>query len=378
MYDYRNDVIKLMKETSESNASLHQSATALSMLLKAYFDQDENSAKKDIINDEAKKSEKNDVSESVSSVPSKVKIIKKADENWPKGYAKIERKLSGAIANDTTGKTVAYFRESLCRDYDLENGDYVLLNIVYPYNPDAPSGQRGKAYINDLVKHKEPSSIEVFGPAVVQEKNVAGIKQKIVSRDINGNSLYDVSGVISYAINSDFVNPGDSVVLAWYKGINKTMTVRWDYSANDSNADFSQPKAHSYYANKDSVKNDVYKPVYDFDLKHQKVAVVAADSALLKNIDKVVISHNGEYHFVSSNIASSALADKLRGYPIIIMIQSYLHHKDSGEIVKKLANDHMLAMATTAGQLSVERALCRAVNHLNIYDNNVDYFEYLR
>ena len=60
------------------------------------------------------------------------------------------------------------------------------------------------------------------------------------------------------------------------------------------------------------------------------------------------------------------------------MIQSYLHHKDSGEIVKKLANDHMLAMATTAGQLSVERALCRAVNHLNIYDNNVDYFEYLR
>lgn len=380
MYDYRNDVIKLMKETSDTDASLHQSAVALNMLLKAYFSQSDILFGKSDIKSIKEHEILENIKPSVKSESDSIKFVKKADlhqivdsNKIPNGYNQIERKLSGAIAKDKNGSAVAYFNESICRDHDLNNGDYVYLNIVQPYNPDAAIGERGKAFIENIIPHAKPSQIETFGPAIVEEKDIAGVKKRIVSRDINGNSLFNKTGILSYEVNSLHTQAGDSVILAWYKGSLNTMTIRWNYSMDNDNSSVNRPKAHSYYTEKEKETNDSYNARLKFDLGNQKVALVVADKALLKNTGKVVKAHHGSINFVDSSISSTDLVKRLQGFPIIIMIQSYMHHSDTNEIIKQLSNNHQIAMATTAGQFEIEKALYRAVNKLNVYDNNIDY-----
>lgn len=374
MYDYRQDVINLMKETQDTPASLHQSATALNILLKMYFEK-----RSEVVTSEKQGKDTADLTNhdenEASDAKPKVKIVKKADA-MPKGYSKIRRKLSGALAINSTGQAVAYFNEAICHNYDLNNGDYVKLNIIAPYNPQAEIGKRGKAYIEDHISHLENSDIHEFGPAVVQEKDVAGEKQLIVTRDVNNNSLYDQSGILSFKVTAPYIHAGDSVILAWYDNDPAgTMTVRWKY--NDQKDETSLAKPHSYYADKTLNKDDSYTPRLDFDLDGQKVALVCSDDALLKNVNKVVEAHHGISEFVSSNVPSETIAKRLANYPVIILIQSYLHHADSSKIIDTLAgdkHDNKIAMAKSVGQFEIEKALYRAVNKLNIADSNIiDY-----
>ncbi|MEK3666189.1 DUF2325 domain-containing protein [Lactobacillus crispatus] len=99
-----------------------------------------------------------------------------------------------------------------------------------------------------------------------------------------------------------------------------------------------------------------------------------ADDSIMSNLEKVVEAHNGKPNVVT--LKSGAVAkNQTQKYDIIILMQSYIKHSVSqNAIAEAKADSTKIAMAQTAGQLSVEKALYRANNGLNVVDSPVvDY-----
>lgn len=218
MYNYREDVINLMKRTQNSDESLMQSAQSLKMLLNM------------LTVNEKQTNEAADNTQKKNTVENKPNIVEKAksklDSSWPIGLYQIQRKLRGAIAKDKNGQTVAYFNEETVHNFELENGDYVDLDIKEAYNPKIK--QSGQAFINNHIKHPVTNqSILTFGPALVEEQN----GQRIVKKDSQNRRLYDSAGIVSYHVpdNLTWINKGDLVELAWYKDEPESMGIRWRY-----------------------------------------------------------------------------------------------------------------------------------------------------
>lgn len=235
MYDYREDVINLMKRTQSSDESLMQSAQSLKMLLNMLTVNEKQPDK--VINNTQKES----ITENKPNIIKKAEpnIIEKAkskpDSSWPIGLYQIQRKLRGAIAKSKNGQVVAYFNEETVHNFELENGDYVDLDIRETYNPKIR--QSGQAFINNHIKHPVSNqNILTFGPALVEEQN----GQRIVKKDSQNKRLYDVAGIVSYHVSDDltWINEGDLVELAWYKDEPESMGIRWRYPTTD----IDQPK----------------------------------------------------------------------------------------------------------------------------------------
>lgn len=94
----------------------------------------------------------------------------------------------------------------------------------------------------------------------------------------------------------------------------------------------------------------------------------------MSNLEKVVEAHNGKPSIVA--LKSGAVAkDQTQKYDIIILMQSYIKHSVSqNAIAEAKTSGTKIAMAQSAGQLSVEKALYRADNGLNVVDSPVvDY-----
>ena len=162
MYDYRNDVIKLMQKTQGTKQSLDQSIVALDILLKVYRDQ-------------TNKDDPKDTEPSSNSV--ELKIIKKNHdcENLKSDEFRIERKMSGAIAVNSQNEQVAYFSEQEVRDHDIKNHDIVQLGGLDDLHE--------RPYIINVAHDYKPDEIIEFGPAPVERHPLDNTL--VVQRDLN-------------------------------------------------------------------------------------------------------------------------------------------------------------------------------------------------
>src|SRR5699024_10011401 len=209
MYDYRNDVIKLMQKTQGTKQSLEQSIVALDILPKVYRDQANNkeelsneeehpridrlSVKKQIVAESnGDKDTKNDASDSKvkkdepkdtepSSNSLELKIIKKNHdfENLKSDEFRIERKMSGAIAINSQNEQVAYFSEQEVRDHDIKNHDIVQLGGLDDLHE--------HPYIINVAHDYKPDEIVEFGPAPVERHLLDNTL--VVQRDLNNHQL---------------------------------------------------------------------------------------------------------------------------------------------------------------------------------------------
>jgi len=100
---------------------------------------------------------------------------------------------------------------------------------------------------------------------------------------------------------------------------------------------------------------------------------VVGDKGLTSNLEKVIEAHNGGCRIIELKRPSDALrAAKESDY--VILIQSYIKHGISQMLINSHNRNYSIAMATTSGQLAVEKALYRAVYKLNVTDaDNIDY-----
>lgn len=401
MYDYRNDVIKLMQKTQGTKQSLDQSIVALDILLKVYRDQannkdelsneedhpsidrlsvqkqilTESNSDQDIKNDDsdskAKKDEPKDTEPSSNSV--ELKIIKKNHdfENLKSDEFRIERKMSGAIAINSQNEQVAYFSEQEVRDHDIKNHDIVQLGGLDDLHE--------HPYIINVAHDYKPDEIVEFGPAPVERHPLDNTL--VVQRDLNNHQLSIENTTHSiYKIPFEYsqtagVKEGDDVLLAWNKNVPEKIKIRWIYHNSPASNDSACSYSKSRNKEKESKTKDTnYQPTLKFDLTGQTVGLFTADDSIMSNLEKVVEAHNGKPSVVA--LKSGAVAkNQTQKYDIIILMQSYIKHSVSqNAIAEAKADSTKIAMAQTAGQLSVEKALYRANNGLNVVDSPVvDY-----
>lgn len=281
MYDYRNDVIKLMQKTQGTKQSLDQSMVALDILLKVYRDRTNNkdelsneeehpsidrlSVQKQILTEsnseqgiknydsdsKVEKDEPKDTEPSSNSV--ELKIIKKNHdfENLKSDEFRIERKMSGAIAVNSQNEQVAYFSEQEVRDHDIKNHDIVQLGGLDDLHE--------RPYIVNVIHDYKQDELVEFGPAPVERHPLDNTL--VVQRDLNNHQLSIENTAHSiYRIPFEYsqtagVKEGDDVLLVWNRNVPGNIKIRWIYH----NSPASNDSAYSYSKSRNKGKESKTK-----------------------------------------------------------------------------------------------------------------------
>lgn len=333
----------------------------------------------------------------VTSIPKPVvkKIVPVAKPK-EKQY-QIRRKLLGAEAVDEHGHSVQYFNEHLTRIEKLENGDTVtLLDHL---------NDSGNRPIIKVDHHAEPfapdEEIVEFGPAVIHRDSFG----LYIKKDSNGKDLGSVNpekAILYLDMNtvSHFnLHENDLISIVWRVSDPSFIRVRWRYAETEVQI---PEKKETPVKNKEAEKhktkgrhksllhqlekkekqpsekqNEEYASRIDFDLDKKRVTVVVGDKSLTSNLAKVIEAHNGVPRIIEMKQASNVLrACKESNY--VILIQSYIKHSISQILINSPHKSYSIAMATTAGQLAVEKALYRARYKLNVTDNDQIQYPFLQ
>lgn len=195
----------------------------------------------------------------------------------------------------------------------------------------------------------------------------------VVQRDINNKPLskYNQKHTF-YTIPFDYchklnLKEGDIISIVWDKDNPDNIKVRWLYRQEElSDSNNTSVKKKSKSKRLSSEKED-YTPTLNFDLHNQTVGLFTADDSIMSNLAKVVLAHNGKPTIIT--LKSGTIAkNKTESYDIVILMQSYIKHAVSNSAIEEAkSNDTTkIAMAQSASQLSLEKALYRAENGLNV------------
>lgn len=442
MIDYRKDIIKLMKATTDSEQSLNQSMVALAIIAKIY-NNSENEDEEEISTDSedepknTNKLEKAPLAESNTELPIKHDVkqeipvketINEEDEDAKKKAKKraearnklskvvlgnqskksklkplppipniktinsknnlsddytVRRKLLGSEAIDSNNTPIQYFNEHFTRNNNFENGDTVTLSRTRDFN-------ENRSIIKVEHNHKiDNTGIIEFGPAPVK-RDAFGLYVEKNSND-EPLSKYNPSKarlMINLSSQDHFgLNEGDLISLVWYESDPENIKIRWKYANDPMPSETSHNKSKvtgkkkELLHKKNKQKNtstsdsssDEYKSRIDFDLGKRRVTIVTGDKSVTSNLEKVVIAHNGIPKIIELKNPSKALrAAKESSY--VVLIQSYIKHAISQLLINTKNRNYSIAMATTSGQLAVEKALYRAKNKLKVTDtDNIAY-----
>lgn len=301
----------------------------------------------------------------------------------------VKRKLLGSEAIDAFGHTIQYFNEYTTREFNLENGDTVDLSSSVDF-----SDKRHILTVkHHSVKLTGDQEIVEFGPAVVQ-KDSFGL---YVEKDSNGDHLSKVNPekaryYIDLNIISTFsIKENDLITIVWYKSKPDYIKVRWRYVEDTPVVpkEISKKKHKSNTLEKKKYKkllhlkaqnekqldehSEGYEPRIRFDLNKKKVTIVVGDKGLTSNLEKVIEAHHGVCRIIELKRPSDALRTAKES-DYLILIQSYIKHGISQMLINSHNRKYSIAMATTSGQLAVEKALYRAVYKLNVTDaDNIEY-----
>lgn len=396
MYDYRSDIINLIKHTKNTDESLTQSARALLIISNALL-YNSSSDSTEIINtsdapipvkstlkrpDKLLSSTKHNGAEPTQNVlqnkaePNKDNTSKtKKPMNQkkdplsialsslkPDEYLAVD-KLSGITIKDNQNKDIAYFTENLKRDLGLKNGDIVTL--VHDISSD-------RYYLNTIVGHADlTKTIDYFKYARVSRDALGlcvteNINHKQLS---NSNKLHSRFSITSSDIIKFNLKEGDFIDLAWYNSQPNNISIIWKYNLNRDEA--PTPKKHSDYNKKVNVK--AIKPQLSFDLNNKTVALVTADDSVTGKFNKLVKLHHGTPQ-ITESINGANVTAQLKNADIIVLLQSYLSHDTTKTIMTAYKNLTPIVLSETAGQLNLEKAMYRGLNKLSVTDSdNIDY-----
>lgn len=277
----------------------------------------------------------------------------------------VHRKLSGAEINHR------YYPESILHalPFPVEDGDIAQL--------DYQQKVRGLPVIRritgDHLPEYEPTKINVVEYGELTRVPGSDVLQ--LNKTIKGNSIVDEAPANTIVIDP-FKYPGREIKagmvidFAYYDHGNgladaKDGSIRWIHEKQDY--DTTKQPAKPKVVKKPTNPRHDYEQKLDYDLHQRKVLVITGIRNKVKGLKPVIDKHHGLFRGLDASaeekVSSSKLKREIREADFVVVCIDAIHHR-----ISQLANHHAkrydkpLAIANVTSNTAVERAVARALN----------------
>ncbi|MBB1124015.1 DUF2325 domain-containing protein [Limosilactobacillus albertensis] len=277
----------------------------------------------------------------------------------------VHRKLSGAEINHR------YYPEAILHalPFPVEDGDIAQL--------DYEQKVRGLPVIRritgDHLREYTPEKINVVEYGEL--KRVPGSDILQLNKTIKGNSIVDEAPENTIVIDP-FKYPGRDIKagmvidFAYYDRGNgladaKDGSIRWIHEKQDY--DTTKQPAKPKVVKKPTNPRHDYEKKLDYDLHQRKILVITGIRSKVKGLKPVIDKHHGLFRGLDASaeekVSSSKLKREIRDADFVIVCIDAIHHR-----ISQLANHHAkryekpLAIANVTSNTAVERAIARALN----------------
>lgn len=277
----------------------------------------------------------------------------------------VHRKLSGAEINHR------YYSEALVHHlpFPLNDGDVVEV--------DPQQRVRGLPAIrritSDHLSTYQPGKVTVIEYAEL--KPVPGSDVLQISSTLKKNSLLDQAPENTVVVDP-FKYPGRNlkagmvIDYAYYdrgNGLKDAAAgaIRWIHEKTDYDTT-KQPAKPKQVKKLVHPRHD-YEQKLDYDLKQRTVLVITGVRDKVQGLKSVITKHHGVFHGLDASaeekVSSSTLKREIRNADIVVVCIDAIHHR-----ISQLANHHAkryekpLAIANVTSNTGVERAIGRALN----------------
>ena len=393
VYDYRQELIDLLKNTADDAKSLLQARRSVTTILNILNHYQESKP----VKQNAPRFVQRKIQSSNELPPQARKTLKSLltgpanDEEKPTSTASpvaspsveapkeiteeerlaadnrylVHRKLSGAEINHR------YYPEAILHalPFPIEDGDIAQL--------DYEQKVRGLPVIRqitgDHLSDYTPEKVNVIEYGEL--KRVPGSDVLQLSKTIKGNSIVDEAPENTIVIDpfkypGRDIKPGMVIDFAYYDRGNgltdaKDGAIRWIHEKQDY--DTTKQPAKPKVVKKPANSRHDYEKKLDYDLHQRKVLVITGIRSKVKGLKPVIDKHHGLFRGLDASaeekVSSSKLKREIRDADFVIVCIDAIHHR-----ISQLANHHAkryekpLAIANVTSNTAVERAIARALN----------------
>lgn len=277
----------------------------------------------------------------------------------------VHRKLSGAEINHH------YYSEALLHHlpFPIEDGDVVELD----YDQKVRGLPAIRQVTSDHLPDYQPDKITVLEYAKLRAVPGSDVLQ--ISSTLKENSLLDQAPENTVVVDpfkypGRSLKPGMVIDFAYYdhgNGLKDAAagSIRWIHEKMDFDTTKQVPKPKK--VKKVTHPRHDYEKKLDYDLKQRTVLVITGVRDKVQGLKPVITKHHGVFHGLDASaeekVSSSTLKREIRNADFVIVCIDAIHHR-----ISQLANHHAkryekpLAIANVTSNTAVERAIGRALN----------------
>lgn len=277
----------------------------------------------------------------------------------------VHRKLSGAEINHH------YYSEALLHHlpFPIEDGDVVELD----YDQKVRGLPAIRQVTSDHLPDYQPDKITVLEYAKLRAVPGSDVLQ--ISSTLKENSLLDQAPENTVVVDpfkypGRSLKPGMVIDFAYYdhgNGLKDAAagSIRWIHEKMDFDTTKQAPKPKK--VKKVTHPRHDYEKKLDYDLKQRTVLVITGVRDKVQGLKPVITKHHGVFHGLDASaeekVSSSTLKREIRNADFVIVCIDAIHHR-----ISQLANHHAkryekpLAIANVTSNTAVERAIGRALN----------------
>lgn len=283
------------------------------------------------------------------------------------------RALKGADLINDNGEVVFEVNESQIHDLNLKSGDIVE---AIPLSDSLNEAEVLRVVGYRKLRSRDYDKIEDFKYGVVQG-NPGNLS---VSRNIHGERLTINHKPVIVALDSSYyqngsvhLEDGSIVDLAWYTGdvrLKKdpasAVQIRWIYETE-------QPKRISKTKKEKSSRENTQKLAQlDMNLHYQRVGIAVGDNQNEAILEGIVNRYNGIAIPIDAfEGKKKVIENQIKDLDIVILVTAFAAH-DSTWNIREFASKYYVkfAVSSSKGYQAFERALYRAENGMPAYEGN--------
>lgn len=282
------------------------------------------------------------------------------------------RLVSGAELINDNGEVVYTVKESQVHPLNLKSGDIVEA-LEDKQNPNYEAEILRVVGYRKL-RTRDYDQIEDFKYAVVQGK--AG--QLAITRNINGQKLKIRGKNVVIPVDSSYyqgenihLEDGSIVDLAWYTGdvrLKKNpadaVQIRWIYQTE------AEKRAGVKKKTKEKTESEQNLTKLDLDLHYQRVGIAVGDNQNEQMLEGIVQRYNGIPIPINAfDGKKKAMERQIKELDLVILVTAFAAH-DATWNIREFASKYgvKFAVSSSKGYQSFERALYRAANGLPAYE----------
>lgn len=283
------------------------------------------------------------------------------------------RALKGADLINDNGEVVFEVNESKIHDLNLKSGDIVE---AIPLSDGLNEAEVLRVVGYKKLRSRDYDKIEDFKYGVVQ-----GTPGNLsVSRNIHGERLTINHKPVIVALDSSYyqngsvhLEDGSIVDLAWYTGdvrLKKdpasAVQIRWIYETE-------QPKRTSKTKKEKSSRENTQKLAQlDMNLHYQRVGIAVGDNQNEAVLEGIVNRYNGIAIPIDAfEGKKKVIENQIKDLDIVILVTAFAAHDSTWNIREFASKYHVkFAVSSSKGYQAFERALYRAENGMPAYEGN--------